>query len=321
MKVLVVDDSATLRAGLAQMLAGMGHTAALAEGGEQALAMIKADRPDVVLMDAFMPVLDGYETARRIRALLPGDWVPIIFLSGSEDDQDLERGIEAGGDDYLVKPVSYVVLHAKIRAMRRIEEMRQKLLGLSAQLTAANRELVLLSRQDGLTGIPNRRHFDAYLTQEMRRAERTREPLGLILCDVDFFKPYNDHYGHQAGDDCLRQVAQALQSACRRPADLAARYGGEEFAMILPATPIDGVLRVAEAMRAAVAALQIAHAASKAAAHVSISAGAAIFVSGMGITQVQLVARADEALYRAKSLGRNRCTVFTGAPAGSELPG
>ena len=312
MKVLVVEDSATLRAGLAQMLARMGHTVALAEDGERALEIIRADRPDIVLMDAVMPVLDGYETARRIRAMLPGDWVPIIFLSGSEDDQDLERGIEAGGDDYLVKPVSYVVLHAKIRAMHRIEEMRQTLLGLSAQLSAANRDLVLLARQDGLTHVANRRHFDAFLGQELRRAERTRDPLGLILCDVDYFKLFNDHYGHVAGDECLKRVAAALQAACRRPADFVARYGGEEFAMVLPNTGPDGVQSVAESMRVAVATLDIPHVASQATTHVSISSGGAVYLPGQGVTQERLVGRADEALYRAKSLGRNRCTVFSG---------
>jgi len=319
MKVLVVDDSATLRAGAAQMLERMGHATALADGGERALDMIRFDRPDIVLLDAYMPGIDGYETARRIRAMLPDDWVPIIFLSGSEDDQDLERGIAAGGDDYLVKPVSYVVLHAKIRAMRRIEEMRQKLLGLTAQLATANRELELLSRQDGLTGIANRRHFDECLAEEHRRAERTREPLGLILCDVDYFKPYNDQYGHQAGDECLKQVARALQASCHRPADLVARYGGEEFAMILPNTTTDGVRHVAETMRSTVAVLNLPHAKSTAAGHVSISAGAAVLESGPVIPHEQLLARADEALYRAKSQGRNCCAVFSGPQAGAGL--
>src|SRR3989442_9775853 len=177
-----------------------------------------------------------------MRKSSPDEWVPIIFLSSKEDDQDLDRAIEAGGDDYLVKPVSFVVLNAKIRALHRIESMRSKLIEVSRDLATANRELEKLSRQDGLTGIANRRYFDSYLQTEVRRAARERSPLSLILSDVDNFKAFNDCYGHQAGDDCLRQVATALSSAGRRPADLAARYGGGEFAMIPPGSRRGGGL-------------------------------------------------------------------------------
>src|SRR5499427_293596 len=245
MKVLIVDDSATIRAGLRALVEKMGHTVVDAEDGSRALAIYREDRPDLVLIDVVMPVMDGYDAAREMRQIRPDEWVPIIFLSSKEADQDLDRAIEAGGDDYLVKPVSFVVLNAKIRALQRIEATRLKLLETSRELAAANRELENLSRQDGLTGIANRRYFDTYLLTEMRRASRDRQPLALILADVDYFKAYNDYYGHQAGDDCLRQVASALRSVGKRPADLAARYGGEEFAMVLPATTADGAVDVA----------------------------------------------------------------------------
>jgi diguanylate cyclase (GGDEF)-like protein len=287
----------------------MGHEAIPVENGLKALERVREEFPDLVLMDAHMPVMDGYEAARRIRDLRPDHWVPIIFLSGSEDDQDLQRGIEAGGDDYLVKPVSYVVLHAKIRAMCRIEDMRQKLVALSVQLAAANRELERLSHQDGLTGIANRRHLDAYLDQELKRASRHSRPLGLVLLDVDHFKAYNDRHGHQAGDECLRQVAGALRSSCRRAADLAARYGGEEFALILPETDAAGTMRVAEEARAAIAALNLPHGASAAAQFVSVSAGAAARENTATLDVPQLLARADEALYLAKGRGRNCCVL------------
>src|SRR5438132_228689 len=139
-------------------------------------------------------------------------------------------------DDSLVKPVSFVVLNAKIRALQRLESMRTKQLEMSRDLASANRELEKLSRQDGLTGIANRRYFDSYLVTEVRRAAREKASVSLILSDVDHFKAFNDCYGHQAGDDCLRRVAAALSSAGRRPADLAARYGGEEIEMVLTRT-------------------------------------------------------------------------------------
>jgi diguanylate cyclase (GGDEF)-like protein len=305
MKVLLVDDSPTIRAATTQMLQKMGHVVTIAENGEQALAAYERDRPDLVLMDVTMPVMDGYTAAQQIRALYP-DWVPIIFLSGAEADQHLERGIRAGGDDYLIKPASYVVLHAKILAMQRIDDMRRRLMKVSAELTAANRALERMSRQDGLTELANRRYFDTYLSDEMARARRSKNELALALCDVDFFKPYNDHYGHQAGDECLRQVAQALQAMCRRPADIAARYGGEEFALILPETGLVGAAQVAEGVREVIARLNIPHEYSTVAAHVTISVGVACFLPTMEIDSEGLVAVADQALYQAKKLGRNR---------------
>ncbi len=256
-----------------------------------------------------MPVMDGYEAARRMRKSSPDEWVPIIFLSSKEDDQDLDRAIEAGGDDYLVKPVSYVVLNAKIRALHRIETMRSKVIEVSRDLATANRELEKLSRQDGLTGIANRRYFDSYLQTEVRRAARERSPLSLILSDVDNFKAFNDCYGHQAGDDCLRQVATALSSAGRRPADLAARYGGEEFAMILPGTVVDGAVDVAQSVVRVIAGLAIPHARSGA-RQITISQGIMSLVPEKETSPEDLIHRADQALYQAKQQGRNRCVVF-----------
>src|SRR6266853_1414718 len=309
MKILVVDDSPTIRAALKGLLERMGHTVVEANDGEQALHLYRQDRPGLVLIDVVMPIMDGYESARHMRETKADEWVPIIFLSSKEADQDLDRAIEAGGDDYLVKPVSFVVLNAKIRALQRLESMRTKQLEMSRDLASANRELEKLSRQDGLTGIANRRYFDSYLVTEVRRGARERQPLSLILSDVDHFKAFNDCYGHQAGDDCLRRVAAALSSAGRRPADLAARYGGEEFAMILPGTVVDGAVDVAQAVVRVIAGLAIPHARSGA-GQITISQGIMSLVPEKETSPEDLIHRADQALYQAKQQGRNRYVVF-----------
>lgn len=304
--MLIIDDSATIRAGLAAAVRAMKFEPLMAESGERGLEVFMAERPSLVLLDVKMPGIDGYETARRIRGARPDEWVPIIFLSASEYDQDLERAIECGGDDYLVKPVSAVVLSAKIRALQRLDVMHRKLLDVSSELTAANQRLEALSHQDGLTGIANRRAFDFLLERQFVEAARRQEPFSVVLCDVDHFKAYNDHYGHVAGDECLKRVAAALARGCKRAIDTAARYGGEEFALLLPDTPAAGALHVAHAARREVAALEIAHAHSPTLPRVTFSAGMATYSPERDKASSDLTRRADEALYRAKHLGRDR---------------
>jgi len=312
MKILIVDDSPTSRAALKSLLDRMDHSVVEADDGKKGLEMYQRDRPDLVLIDVVMPVMDGYEAARRMRATGADEWVPIIFLSSKEDDQDLDRAIESGGDDYLVKPVSFVVLNAKIRALQRIDAMHGKQLEMSRDLAAANRELEKLSHQDGLTGIANRRYFDGYLSTEVRRAAREHQPLSLILSDVDQFKAFNDCYGHQAGDDCLRRVAAALSSAGRRPADVAACYGGEEFAMVLPGTDLDGAVDVAQSVSRVIDSLAIPHARSTVSKSVTLSQGIVSLTPEKESPPEDLIQRADQALYQAKQQGRNRFVVFKG---------
>ncbi len=311
LRILIVDDSPTSRVALAKNIERMGHRPIIANGGMQAIELYRKENPGLVLLDVMMPDIDGYTVARKIRALQVDEWVPIIFLSAKDDDQDLERGIEAGGDDYLVKPVSYVVLNAKIRAMQRIDDMRQKLLYLSRQLATANRELEKISHQDGLTGLANRRYFDFYLTQELMRAKRSGAPLSVILCDVDSFKAFNDNYGHLAGDETLRKVAKALTGICKRPGDLVARFGGEEFSFVMPDTPAGGAEQVARNILEAVASLQIPHAYSQAAPHVTISVGYIAIQPTQDVTSESLLLHADEALYQAKQTGRNNYFAFS----------
>ncbi|AUL99950.1 diguanylate cyclase response regulator [Rhodocyclaceae bacterium] len=309
MKALIIEDTLTSATLVCHQLGKMGLETVHARDGESGIELFKSERPDLILLDIIMPGLDGFEVARRIRQLeRDGEWTPIIFLTARTGDEDLERGIEVGGDDYLIKPVSEIVLKAKVRAMQRIAQMRYSLLVLTRKLDEANRKLMRLSSADGLTGIANRRRFDETLLKEWRRCAREARPLALLLIDVDFFKPFNDNYGHQAGDECLKAVARALSQTLHRPSDLAARYGGEEFAVILPGTDEAGALAVAEALRAAVQQMGITHRYSEVAPVVTISVGLACATPRPGDETgfIGLLKDADAALYRAKSEGRNR---------------
>lgn len=309
MQVLVIEDTVTSATLVCHQLTKMGLSATHARDGSSGIEMFRRARPDLVLLDIIMPGMDGFEVAHRIRQLeQAGDWTPIIFLTARASDADLQRAIEVGGDDYLVKPVSEVVLKAKVSAMQRIAQMRSALLVLTRKLDDANRELTRLSSVDGLTGIANRRRFDETLAREWRRASRSGVPLSLLIVDVDCFKAFNDNYGHQVGDECLKAVARTLEQCLRRPTDLVARYGGEEFAAILPETGLDGAHAVAESMRAAVEALAITHRFSVATNVVTISTGVACMEpSPPGETgMAELLKAADDALYRAKHQGRNR---------------
>ena len=312
MKVLVIEDSVTSALVVRHQLERMGLVVFHARNGESGIEMFKQQRPDLVLLDITMPGMDGFEVAHRIRQLENGgEWTPIIFLSARTSDEDLQRGIEVGGDDYLAKPVSEMVLKAKVHAMQRISRMRQSLLILTRKLDEANRELVRQSSVDGLTGIANRRHFDETLQREWRRAVRARAPISLLVADVDAFKQFNDGYGHQVGDECLKGVARTLEHNLRRPTDLIARYGGEEFAGILPETTLEGARAVAEAMRAGVQNMQITHRFSPHEKVITISIGVACVIPEADDEQGYnaLLRLADQALYRAKNNGRNRVEV------------
>ncbi len=308
MRALLIEDTLTSATLVSHQLRKIGIDPIVARDGEKGIELFKQEHPDVVLLDIIMPGMDGFEVARRIRQLeTAGEWTPIIFLTARTSDADLEKGIAVGGDDYLIKPVSETVLAAKVRAMQRIAQMRYSLLVLTRKLDEANQELTRLSSLDGLTAIANRRQFDETLLREWRRGSRQGRPLALLLADVDLFKQFNDGYGHQVGDECLKAVARTLTSVLRRPADLVARYGGEEFAVILPDTDITGALLVAEGMRSAVETLGITHRFASSTGHVTISIGAAAVIPGRGDSKsADLLKAADDALYQAKQGGRNR---------------
>jgi diguanylate cyclase (GGDEF)-like protein len=306
MKILVVEDCRSSLGILVQYAKRFGASAIPAENGSAALAAFVGERPDLVLLNSTLPDISGFEVAQKIRAQeTPGDWTPIIFLVSPDDDVDIEKGISAGGDDYLPKPFSEIVLGAKIRAMQRIVLMRASLLALTRKLDAANQELKRISSLDGLTGVANRRYFDETISVEWRRARRHSNSLAVLMFDIDHFKLYNDTYGHLAGDECLRRVATTIRQNTARPSDLVARYGGEEFAVALPETTIGGAVMVAEKIRLAIHELNIPHL-SASGDRVTISIGIASAAPGFDNPPDDLIHAADQALRRAKAEGRDR---------------
>jgi diguanylate cyclase (GGDEF)-like protein len=223
-------------------------------------------------------------------------------------------GAAFGGSPILYWLIPFVLAHAASArgGVGFFGDLHLSTLLNEQRLRAANVLLTQQSATDGLTGIGNRRAFDTVLAKEVRRASRNADSLALIMIDVDYFKDYNDRYGHSAGDDCLRRVAAFIEGAVRRPPDFAARFGGEEFCVLLPSTQLDGARNVAETIRAAINAARIPHASSPI-GHVTVSLGVSCLIPPTGFNEADLVGMADLALYRAKETGRN--TVCDAAPS------
>lgn len=269
----------------------------MATSGQQAIEVCTGERPDLVLLDIMMLGMDGLETCRRLLQEPMFESLPIIFVTGQTSAEEETAALEAGGVDFITKPVNPSVVRARVRTQLLLSEQR--------------RQLHELAFTDGLTGVANRRRFDERLDREWRAARRSGHPLGLILLDIDHFKAYNDAHGHLLGDETLRWVAQTLQSALRRPLDLLARYGGEEFACIIPDADADAALRTAEHLRNAVMRGERPHEASTTSPFVTVSLGAAAMVpdpEGAGA----LLDAADKALYAAKLCGRNAAVAAGG---------
>ena len=305
MRILVVDDSKTIRQVVAECLKTMGHDVVYSENGMQSLEYVAQHDVDLILMDVEMPGLNGFEATKAIRESKKEDWFPIIFLTSHNDDNNFTDGILAGGDAYLSKPLNPLRLQLTVISMERIYVMRQKLQKAQLGLELANKELERLSFYDQLTGLANRRHYDTTLDKQFGLARRNKSPLSLIICDIDYFKLYNDTYGHQQGDHCLIQVAKLIQEQAKRPTDLACRYGGEEFTVILPDTDLQGGRFIAEKIRKTVFECNIIHSSSKVAQSVSLSLGVCTYTGQFKSAQ-ELTKNADDALYNAKAHGRNR---------------
>jgi len=308
MRILLVDDSRAVIAVFGARLVELGHEVVTAENGQLAVERFEASTPDLVLMDVEMPVMNGFEAAQRIRAIESRQawaWTPIIFLTASDTAESLVSAIEAGGDDFIVKSAPEAVVQAKMKAMARIAALR-------CDLSRANRKLEALASQDGLTGLCNRRAMDQRLDRQWSDAVRSGAPFGLLMLDVDHFKKYNDHYGHLAGDDCLRAIAATLGRIVEQTRvgrlgrdAFVARYGGEEFAVMLPRCAPDAQVELAGSLVDAVRALGIPHALNAEWGVATLSVG------GVHMTQAEgplppLFRKADAKLYLAKHNGRNR---------------
>ena len=319
-RILIVDDSLKARLLIEAMLRAQGYQRLTSvDSARQAFLALSAGEPpsaecggfDLILMDLMMPEMDGIQACHEIKSNPRFLDVPIIMVTAEESAESLKDAFDAGAIDYVNKPVNRVELAARVKSALRLKYETDRRKARELELLELTEQLRKLSVVDGLTGIANRRNFDEELTRIWRRAQREAAPVSLVLIDIDHFKKYNDHYGHLAGDDCLRRVAQALQHAVKRPFDLVARYGGEEFAVVLPDTGIPGAKRLAEEMRKAVELLEIAHAASAVSGRVTISSGVAAIAPEAGAQPDMLIAAADACLYEAKLAGRNRVVIAT----------
>ncbi|WP_026604373.1 GGDEF domain-containing response regulator [Methylomonas sp. 11b] len=307
MKILVVDDSKVIRQLVVECLKEMGHAVSYAENGSEALQYVADHDVDLILMDVEMPLLTGVEATKAIRELKKADWFPIIFFTMHDDDQSFVNGILAGGDAYLPKPLNPTRLRLTVIAMERIYVMRQKLQTTQRELQAANLELERLSLRDQLTGLGNRRHFDSNLSMQFALSRRNKAPLSLIICDIDYFKKYNDTLGHPQGDGCLIAVAKVLTEQLERSSDLICRYGGEEFVAILPDTSLQHARVLAENIRRQVFEKNFVYGETETQC-ISLSLGVATYV-GQYRTALEMLEAADAALYKAKQSGRNRVEV------------
>ncbi|EQA43436.1 diguanylate cyclase (GGDEF) domain protein [Leptospira broomii serovar Hurstbridge str. 5399] len=274
----------------------------------------------LLLLDILLPGgQNGLDLLRQFAGREELADLPVIIITAIHDTQTLESAFEAGAVDYVTKPFDATELRARVRsALRLRHEMVQRrqrekdLEEITDKLSEAYQTLLRVSRTDGLSGIWNRRFFDEILDVEWKRASRSGKPISLLLIDIDFFKKFNDTYGHQAGDECIRKVAAVIKETARRAGDFPARYGGEEFAVILPETDSANALVVAENIRTKVMALNIPHLSSVASPNVSISIGVATQRSTKtNGTREELVQKADQALYRSKASGRNQSTYYS----------
>jgi diguanylate cyclase (GGDEF)-like protein len=308
MKILLVEDSRAVAALMAARLTTFGHEVSFAENGQVAFDMFCKSPPDLILMDIEMPVMNGFEAAHQIRsyeAMQKWAWTPIIFLTATDTAENLVMAIEAGGDDFLSKGLSEEVLHAKMKAMARIAAMRQL-------LSIANLKLEQQASRDGLTGLFNRRWMDLNVDQAWAESVRKNAPFALLMVDVDNFKNYNDYYGHQVGDDCLRKIARAIEVAVAETnvsgstaEAFAARYGGEEFTVVMPGASIAAYERCATRVLESVRKLGILHEQNGGWGIVTVSIGGCRREPSSGVVTT-MFRDADAALYRAKDNGRNR---------------
>ena len=289
--ILIVDDTPTNIQVLAEALRP-DYRVKVAPSGKAAFEVIARGLPDLILLDVMMPEMDGYEVCRRLKAQPETREIPVIFITAKSDVLDEVLGLRLGAVDYIAKPFHLPIVTARVRN--------------HINLKIKSDLLETMAMVDRLTNIPNRRRFDTSLEEEWRRAQRNGTPLSLLMIDIDHFKGYNDHYGHSAGDECLKKVAASLIQSVDRPGDLVARWGGEEFIAILPDTDRDGARQIAEQMRARVEGMAIPHGHSDISPSVTVSIGVASQQPQVTDSAAMLIEESDRMLYQAKNSGRNR---------------
>lgn len=290
-RILIIDDMASNIRVLSHILHEQAEVF-FATSGAAGIAMAREKMPDLILLDVEMPGMDGYEVCQQLKADPGLAQSPVIFVTGHTSVENEIRALEAGGVDFITKPLNPPVVSARVKTHLTLKR-QSDILRAQANL-------------DGLTGIYNRRSFDQKLAEECRRHRRYGAPLALAMIDVDHFKRFNDLYGHQEGDNCLRQVAATIQSCAKRPGEMAARYGGEEFAVIMPASHLDSARQFGELLCDRVRQLAIPHQGSAADGIVTVSIGVASLQPQDDEAQQNLIASADMSLYLAKHAGRNR---------------
>jgi len=290
--ILIVDDMPSNIHVLAEALRKDYRVRAVASGKAVFEIIARFGPPDLILLDVMMPEMDGFEVCRRLKQAPETRAIPVIFVTAKSDVVDEGNGLRLGAVDYIAKPFHLPIVLARVQNHINLK-LKTDLLESQAML-------------DGLTNIPNRRRFDESLDIEWKRSLRAGVSLSLIMLDIDFFKSYNDHYGHGTGDVCLRKVAATLCGAIERSSDLVARYGGEEFAVVLAGTDAKGARTIAERFRTQVEDLCITHEFSTASNHVTISLGVATVIPSTVMTPADLLKMADDKLYQAKESGRNR---------------
>lgn len=323
--LLIVDDRHENLLTLESLLDHPDFNIVKAYSGSEALEKMLENDIALVLLDVFMPDMDGYETAELMRSNKRTRHIPIIFVTAEQAERDhIFKGYDAGAVDYLMKPIAPRVLQGKVSIFLEIHrqklELEEKTRELNAkvveleelqqQLEEKNRQLKAISNIDALTGIYNRRYFNEIIELEWSRSKRNSSALSLILMDIDFFKNYNDTYGHSAGDTVLKAVANAISTPLKRKIDTIARYGGEEFVAVLPETGKKGALELGEKIMNSVRAMKLEHKGSPEKTYLTISMGIYSVVSGESTSYIDIINAADKALYVAKDSGRDCIIVY-----------
>ncbi len=306
-RILIVDDHDDNLQVLGARLRARGFEIETATSGQQALDLIAAAPPDLILLDVMMPDLDGMEVARRIKANPALPFIPVIMQTALDTTDDKIEGLDAGADDYITKPINFAELDARVKSLLRIKTLQDDLNARGRELEQANEQLRHMSQTDALTGLDNRRHIEERMDEMYELSVRLHEPLACVMCDLDHFKRVNDTYGHQAGDAVLRQLAAILRAQARE-IDRIGRYGGEEFIFLLPGTVLDAAVTFAERVRKAVEQHEFAFEGGS--IRGTLSLGIAAWPHPRVSGTDGLIKAADDALYVAKALGRNRVVRF-----------